>query len=113
MYTPDGWVLVKITGTDPHYRIFGSWRGGYLDGDSWRINSGITRCDEDDDWNGEGDMLIFSGMSSSQYMVHTSTYGNLGPYNWGVINNYCENSDGKMEVLEKIPENILEFDWII
>ena len=47
MYTPDGWMIVKITGTNPHYRVFGSWRGGYLSGDSWRMNSGIISVKED------------------------------------------------------------------
>jgi hypothetical protein len=33
-YTPNKWIIVKVTGEDPHYRVLGSWQGGYLDGDS-------------------------------------------------------------------------------
>lgn len=41
MYLPDSWVLVKIK--DGDYRVLAGWSGGYLDGDSWRLNSGIAR----------------------------------------------------------------------
>ena len=36
-YTPDKWVLVKISGNEspPVYKVFACWAGGYLDGDSW------------------------------------------------------------------------------
>lgn len=38
---PQGWVILKFsTPTDTFYKIFSSWRGGYLDGDSWRLSSG-------------------------------------------------------------------------
>lgn len=46
-YTPDKWIVVKIgdqTGAT-HYRVFGTWYGGYLDGDSWRLNSGIAKVE--------------------------------------------------------------------
>ena len=52
-YFPDKWVLLKLSYNDPeedHYRIFCSWAGGYLTGDSWRINSGITKVDKTDDY---------------------------------------------------------------
>lgn len=32
-YSPEEWQIIKINGTDPHYRVFGSWRGGYTTGD--------------------------------------------------------------------------------
>ena len=38
---PQGWVILKFSSpTDTFYKIFSSWRGGYLDGDSWRLRSG-------------------------------------------------------------------------
>jgi hypothetical protein len=41
-YEPDGWVIVKFMPVDAptFYKIFGTWRGGYLDGDTWRMSSG-------------------------------------------------------------------------
>lgn len=45
-YTPDNWVVVFLNGDDPHYRVLVGWSGGYLTGDSWRMNSGITRVEK-------------------------------------------------------------------
>lgn len=40
---PQGWVILKFsTPADTFYKIFSSWRGGYLDGDSWRLSSGSS-----------------------------------------------------------------------
>lgn len=41
MYIPDSWVLVKIK--DGDHRVLAGWSGGYLDGTSWRLNSGVAR----------------------------------------------------------------------
>lgn len=45
-YTPDSWIIIKITPHkavhEAHYRILCSWSGGYLDGDSWKLSSGIV-----------------------------------------------------------------------
>ncbi|SES81304.1 hypothetical protein [Thalassotalea agarivorans] len=41
---PQGWVILKFsTPADTFYKIFSSWRGGYLDGDSWRLSSGSDK----------------------------------------------------------------------
>jgi hypothetical protein len=106
-YTPDQWQIVKITGTDPHYRVFGSWSGGYLDGDSWKLNSGITSVTEDDEW------FYFYGYSGSVYQCRKAAYGVSSPYNLGVIKDYCDKSSGTMELIEDMPEDIMEMDWII
>lgn len=98
VYNPDGWVLVKIGGTDPHYRVFGSWRGGYLDGDSWRLNSGITKMTR------EGSMIEFHGHTGSVYQVHESSYGRLGIHNEGVVRNYEERANGTFVVLNEMPD---------
>lgn len=68
MYTPDNWVIIKITGSDPHYRVLAGWSGGYLDGDSWRMNSGITDVTEDED------AYYFSGSSGSTYRCWKESY---------------------------------------
>jgi len=105
-YTPDQWELVKISGTDPHYRVFGSWGGGYLDGDSWRLNSGITSVTEDDNY------YYFSGSTGSVYQCHKKGYGVSSVHNVGVLTNLCEKSQGKAEVVEEMPD-IMNMDWII
>ena len=41
--TPDRWVLLEITSEEGVFRkILSAWRGGYLDGDSWRLSSTIV-----------------------------------------------------------------------
>lgn len=105
-YSPDGWILVKIEGTDPHYRVFGSWAGGFLDGDQWRLNSGVTGVVEDDDY------YYFYGTSSSVYRCSKESYGRLTGYNTNVINGYCDKSQGTMMILNDMPE-VMEIDWII
>jgi hypothetical protein len=102
-YNPDKWLLIKIGGTDPHYRVFGSWSGGYLDGDSWRMNSGITRVEED------GDYYKFFGSSGSCYRCHKEMYGATA-YGWGVATGYID--DDRLTIMEK-PDNIMDMDWII
>ena len=32
-YNPDNWVVIKMSGNDPHYRVLAGWSGGYLDGE--------------------------------------------------------------------------------
>jgi hypothetical protein len=69
MYEPDNWVVIKVKGKDPHYRVLAGWSGGYLDGDSWRMNSGITKIEEDDK------AYYFSGSSGSTYRCGKQSYG--------------------------------------
>ena len=66
--TPDNWVVIKMKGDEPHYRVLAGWSGGYLDGDSWRMNSGITRVEND------GDCYNFHGLSGSCYSCHKESY---------------------------------------
>lgn len=66
VYTPDSWVVLKLK---DHYRVLGGWTGGYLNGDSWRLNSGIVEHDFD------GDYWYFYGSSGSCYKCYVDSYG--------------------------------------
>ena len=70
VYEPHAWVIAKIRREDeePEYRVLAGWYGGYLTGDSWRINSGIVRIVR------EGDFYAFYGESGSCYRCHKGTY---------------------------------------
>ena len=66
-YHPDSWVVVKIKKSGL-YKVLGGWSGGYLDGDSWRLNSGVTKVEDDvHNWK-------FYGESGSCYIVHKKGY---------------------------------------
>ena len=69
MNQPDNWVVLKIDGDDPHYRVLAGWSGGYLDGDSWKLNSGIVSVFDTDD------SFKFIGSSKSVYMCNKNSYG--------------------------------------
>ena len=69
MYEPDSWVVIKINGKNPHYRVLAGWSGSYLQGGNWRINSGITKVEEDDS------AYYFSGSSGSTYRCGKQSYG--------------------------------------
>jgi len=69
-YYPDRWTIVKIESKESmHYRVFASWKGGYLDGDSWQLNSGIVKVDL------INDQYHFHGESGSIYICHKELYG--------------------------------------
>lgn len=68
-YTPDCWTVIYLDGPDPHYRVLAGWSGGYLHGDSWKLNSGIVRVEE------ENEHLRFYGASGSVYCCHKDRYG--------------------------------------
>lgn len=69
-YKPDKWAVIKLTKNDKNiYRILGSWSGGYLDGDSWRLSSGVNMITENDD------CFIFNNQSGSRYICNKKSYG--------------------------------------
>ena len=68
MYQPDNFVALKIEKDDTLiFRILAGWSGGYLDGDSWKLNSGITKIEED------GDFYLVHGYSGSIYKLHKNS----------------------------------------
>jgi hypothetical protein len=94
---PYRWVILKIAADDrPLYRVFAMWSGGYLDGDSWRINSGVTRVEETDD------AFLFHGLSGSIYECAKGAYG-LTAYGSAVISQWL--ADG----VQVMPEDT---DWV-
>jgi hypothetical protein len=77
IYTPNNWVVLRIT--EPagsktiddvvYYKVLAGWSGGYLDGDSWRMNSAVTSVEVD------GDYFLFHGVSGSCYKCRNKRYG--------------------------------------
>jgi hypothetical protein len=105
VYLPDNWVVIFMNGDDPHYRVLAGWSGGYLNGDAWRMNSGIVRVEEDDTF------YYFYGSSGSCYKCHKHTYC-LRMNTAGIWNRLQELHGDKVEMM---PEDTdwLNHDWII
>lgn len=86
---PDRWVIIKLP--DNIYKVFAMWQGGYLSGDAWRLNSGITRVAQDDKaW-------YFYGHSGSCYRCFKDRYGITG-YGMSVLSNIKDKVD--IDILE-------------
>jgi len=106
MYTPDNWVIIKLNGPDPHYRVLAGWSGGYTTGDSWRLNSGITHHEFD------GDYWYFKGSTGSCYKCYVASYEikmNIA-HVWAKLQKL--NGD-KVELLEDQAWTKEDWDWII
>lgn len=100
LYTPDRWLVIKIDVPEaPVFKVFGTWSGGYLYGDSWRTNSGIT------DVAVSGDFVYFQGATGSVYRVHRLMYGATA-YSHSVLQSMIDTAPVPVETL---PEN---FDWL-
>ena len=90
MYIPDKWIIIEISSAeDSVRRVFASWSGGYLDGESWRLSSGITKVEDKGDW------YLFHNESGSIYQCYKKQYGtNL--YSYGVL----------QDMMEKVPDSV-------
>jgi hypothetical protein len=104
-YYPDLWKILKVTGTDPHYRIFGLWHGTYARSELWRMNSGIVGVSET---NNE---YIFKGYTGSEYTCKKSAYGS-NTYGYSMIDVLIKDSGGTIEIVEDMPD-VMNMNWII
>jgi len=83
--TPDRWIVVKMCRAgDVYHKIFCSWAGGYLDGDRWKMNSGISLVEDDDDY------YYFHGHSGSCYKCHKKCYGVMTSYSQSILDNLID-----------------------
>jgi hypothetical protein len=88
--TPDKWVIIGITNDDKtFYKVFGSWAGSYLYGDSWKLNSGIESLTEDDD------NYYFKGFSGSIYKCDKNNYGVATTYSQSVLEKIQKTASSK------------------
>lgn len=107
-YNPDRWVMLKFV-TEGHttYKILAGWGGGYLYGQSWKLNSGCTHIEED------GDYFLFHGFSGSVYRCHKRAYGTTG-YTAQIYNKFekqiAESAGASMEMMPK-ETNFMELHY--
>lgn len=88
---PDKWVVVKLP--NDSYKVFGTWGGGYLDSDRWKLNSGISKVEQDEDF------YYFVGFSGSCYKCHKKSYGIATSYGLRVLNKIIDQGSGKIELM--------------
>jgi len=93
-YYPDSWVVVKVKETGL-YKVLAGWSGDYLEGDSWRINSGIQFVEDDEiNW-------LFHGASGSCYVCSKTGYA----MRMSMVGIYTKIKD-KVELLDE------DTDWM-
>lgn len=96
--TPEKWVIFKLPNN--LYKVFGTWSGGYSNRDNWKLNSGIAKVEEDEDY------YYFIGLSGSCYKCHKKAYGTANSYGLSVLHNILEEAKGQVELMEK------DNDWL-
>ena len=103
-YTPDRWLVVKITtDKEPLYKVFACWFGGFAGSDSWQMNSGIVKVELVDN------CYEFHGYSGSVYRCHTNCYG-ANSYGSRVLQNLIDKAEYKIEILPE-KTNFLEINY--
>jgi hypothetical protein len=101
MYSPDSYRVILIdTPTGQLVKLFASWSGGYLDGDSYRINSGTEVIIE------EQNNYFFYGFSGSIYKLNKYNHGSLTSYSAGIYNRILQ-QDFVKEITVQEAINIL------
>lgn len=107
-YTPDRWVMLKIVSSgQTTYKILAGWGGSYLYGASWKLNSGVTKIEED------GQCYLFSGYSGSVYRCHKNAYGLTG-YTAQILASFKKDvEDAEGVHLEMMPDetNFMEINY--
>jgi ribosomal protein L21E len=102
-YNPDNWIILKMSmNNDITYKILAGWSGSYLNGDSWKLNSGITKIEQDNEY------FYFHGYSGSVYRCHKKSEivrMNIA----GVLNNYLEQYPDNIKHI-KSEQLLAEFD---
>lgn len=80
-YTPDTYQFIKLSSdkdTDVIVKLFAVWVGGYLTGDSWKLNSGVTKIAKDDD------VFHVHGYSGSVYTI-SAVQAPMTSYGIGIL----------------------------
>ena len=93
---PDRWVIFKLPNN--YYKVFGTWAGGYLGGDGWKLNSGISKVEQDENF------YYFIGFSGSCYKCHKKAYGTATSYGLGVLNKIIEQGNKQIELMEDVDD---------
>ena len=109
-YSPDKWLIVefKVPDRKEDFRIFGTWAGGYLSGDAWKLNSGINTVEQDDEY------YYFAGDSGSVYRCYKGAYGIIGASNYGMLDIFekqVKEHNGTMEVFENA-DTLIKEKWL-
>lgn len=101
-YTTDRWVVLEFDHDgDVIKKVFAGWYGGYLNGDSWKLSSGVTNQREFDD------RFEFENYSGSLYICHKGCYGMSG-YMMGIFTSFENQVKEAVESGTKVSMKVLK-----
>ena len=97
-YTPDRWVVLEFDyNGDVLRKVFAGWYGGFANGDSWKLSSGVTETKEFED------RYEFLNESGSLYICYKTAYG-MGGYQSGIYYQWqteiAKSDEVKMKLIE-------------
>ena len=93
-YNPDKWAILKMEmDGDTTHKVLGGWSGGYLDGDEWRLSSGLESIET------EGDYYLMKNHSGSIYKCHKKMNGfnTISGMKFAEFKDLIEKKGGKIE----------------
>lgn len=82
IYYPNSWKVLEVEKDgEIQYRILADFKGGYLDGDSWRLSSGAVRVEENNKAfevvNHTGSVYVCNKGQEGFGILSKSVYDNL------------------------------------
>jgi len=100
-YNPAGWVILKFIPEEEKcfYKIFGTWRGSFLNGDSWRLSSGSTEFPTLSEC---GLFWIWPQYSGSTYELPINEEDGYTFYTGGVLENIIAKSSESGILIERV-----------
>lgn len=106
MYYPDAYRFIEIKQPDEEIliKLFSSWRGSYLHGDSWRLNSSCIRIEED---SANAECLVH-GYSGSVYCINKDYEGVLTSFTFSVLDDLLDKlgDDARIVDYEYVKERL-------
>ena len=106
-YDVDGWVILKYTVASEkvYYRIFASWRGDYLNGDSWRLSSGSEELPQ---LYSCGTFWLWPQISGSCYELSVNKEDGYTFYTGRVLSSIIDRSGEGDTFIERVKLAILQ-----
>jgi hypothetical protein len=102
-YYPDKCLLLKIEANEKViYKLFATWFGGHTVGQSWKLNSGVSKVSK-----GEDGCYVCEGFSGSTYYVHPATEG-TSVWSQSVLEDLIESCKEMGVAINIIPMSYLE-----
>lgn len=81
-YVPDRWIVLEFNYKgDIIRKVFAGWYGGFANGDSWKLSSGVTDVTEHED------RYEFLNHSGSTYVCYKKAYG-TSTYMGSILNRF-------------------------